>query len=184
MSELDENDDKLVAKLRALPSEGTEPDWNQLAQRIHASLPSEVHRPWWRTLLQPRWLAPILAGAVGLGALVVIETRSTEKSVPHEVAMLHDASVEDSAHTDETDDVALDTPTSADMLLWLDGAEVAIDSAAEDVLDVDDLLLGQSTERAEGLMTTDDSWVDGLDDADVAALDQWLDQQTAKKKKG
>ncbi|HEY4059576.1 MAG TPA: hypothetical protein VGM39_23325, partial [Kofleriaceae bacterium] len=76
---LTDADEALVAKLRAMPGEGTEPDWNQLAQRIHAALPAEVHRPWWRTLLQPRWLAPILAGAVGIGAFAVIVTRTTER---------------------------------------------------------------------------------------------------------
>lgn len=182
MSELDDKDNELVAKLRALPGEGTEPDWNQLAQRIHASLPAEIRRPWWRTLLQPRWLAPILAGAVGLTAVAVIATRTPETHAPV-VAIQHDAGI-DASREDETD-VASEDEGAGDMLLWLDGTDVAVDSGADDALDVDDLLLGESTERAEGLLTTDDSWVDDLDDTDVAAVDRWIDQQMmTRKKKG
>jgi hypothetical protein len=184
---LTDADEALVAKLRAMPGEGTEPDWNQLAQRIHAALPAEVHRPWWRTLLQPRWLAPILAGAVGIGAFaVILHSGSGEQPAP--IAVMHDAphdaSVEstDEASADDADDDIAMSDEPGDMMLWLDGADVAVDSKAVDAIEVDDLLLGKSTERPEGLLTTDDSWVDGLDDSDVAAVDRMLDAQMKKKK--
>src|SRR4051812_39433380 len=46
----------LLDQLRALPHEGSEPDWVAMERSIRQAVGDAVPRPWWRNW---RWLAPL-----------------------------------------------------------------------------------------------------------------------------
>src|SRR5689334_11413347 len=78
MSELDDEDLALVNKLRALPPEGVEPDWQKLEAAIRAEVGDEAPRPWWRNW---RWIVPIWALATTAAvALLVTRDAPVEKT--------------------------------------------------------------------------------------------------------
>src|SRR3954454_2205349 len=80
MNDLDDQDRELIAKLRALPPEGVEPDWQKLEAAIRAEVGDEAPRPWWRNW---RWIVPIWALATTAAvALLVARDHPIEKTAP------------------------------------------------------------------------------------------------------
>ena len=57
MSPRDE-DDELIAKLKALPPEGQEPDWQKLEAAIRAQVGDRAPVVWWRNW---KWIVPMWA---------------------------------------------------------------------------------------------------------------------------
>lgn len=161
--ELSDDEQQLVARLRALPGEGREPDWTQLEREIHAAVGPQIPLPWWRQL---RWLVPLGA----LGALAVILVIVSGQREPAQVAVVaHDAAV--AAPTVET--------RQPDTAVWLDGQAVEVgDEVDPSVLIYDDVEDGDAI-AGTGLLPADDlRWVDALDDRALDRAEHWL------KKKG
>src|SRR6478735_2549542 len=78
-AELDHEDRALVAKLRELPPEGTEPDWQALEAAIRAEVGNESPRPWWRNW---RWIVPVWALAT-TAAVALLVSRGGSSSEIH-----------------------------------------------------------------------------------------------------
>lgn len=165
----------LLGTLRELPGEGGEPNWTAMERAISSKVGPTVPRPWWR----PAWrlLVPITALAIAATAAVFyLRTTDVTPNVPDEpTAAAIDAGVADPG-TDEAPEIAL----------WLDGEDILVDESAEDLLDVDGMLLGQDDRMIEGLLPMVDlAWVDELDDEDIAAAEDLLadDSLTNKRKR-
>ena len=157
----------LVAKLRALPGEGREPDWAQLEREISLAVGPRVPLPWWRNW---RWLVPA-AGLAGLAAIALIVFHHHGEPV---VAVApHDAG--EPAPVAETA-----PPTSADTALWLDGQAVDVGNVDPTQLLLDDTDAGDELADDSGnLLPADDlRWIDSLDDHALDRAEHWL------KKKG
>lgn len=164
--ELDDDDRALVDRLRALPPEGEEPDWQRLSAAIRAEVGTRAPRPWWRSW---QWLAPIAAlAATAALAFFVIERRSDEPVKPPGPApIVHD----------ETPPPA---PADDTTMVWLDGEAVGVDEDLAPALDEIDedarrALRTDGTYSSGGILPASDlSWVDDLDDSDLASAEQWL----------
>ena len=147
-AQLDADDESLVARLRALPSEGAEPDWAVLERSIRDAVGPSVPRPWWRRW---RWIVPIGALAATAAALLLW--------------LRHPAS-EPAPLTPETA-----TPT---MAFWLDGQIIEVDESAPVALpDASDELATEGS--GDGFLPADDlGWIDSLDDKALDRADAWL----------
>lgn len=168
-ADLEPEDHALVAKLRALPGEGREPDWAQLEREIARAVGTSVPVPWWRNW---RWLVPT-AALTGVAVILVIVMRQHPAPV---VAV----EVRDAGAPAPIAEAAPPVAPSEDTTLWLDGQAV-------DVRDVDptQLLLDDVDETDEvaddsgTLLPADDlGWIDSLDDRALDRAEHWL------KKKG
>ena len=147
----------LLGQLRALPPEGTEPDWTAMERSISIAVGPRVPRPWWS--ISWRWAIPVIAcGATAIA--VVIASRPEAGPAPL-------------AHVESPRPVAAPAPPSLAAgalapMVYLDGEAMDIEaidaidpleaeamdfdgSAAADVADEDSLLGGEH-------------WVDHLDD--------------------
>lgn len=166
--ELDDDDRALVDRLRRLPPEGEEPDWQKLAAAIRAEVGTAAPRPWWRSW---QWLVPIgaLAATAAL-AFIVLERRTddepTRSPAPSPIVMPLVPSPAPAA--------------SEPSLVWLDGEAVELDdnlAPALDELDEDArrALRTDDTDVTGGILPASNlSWVDELDDTDLASAEQWL----------
>ena len=76
--ELDDSEREIVAKLRALPPEGNEPDWQQLAASIRAEVGDRAPTVWWRNW---KWIVPIWALAT-TAAVALIVLRNHHETPP------------------------------------------------------------------------------------------------------
>src|SRR6478735_559545 len=124
-AELDHEDRALVAKLRELPPEGTEPDWQALEAAIHAEVGDEAPRPWWRNW---RWIVPVWALAT-TAAVALLLSRAhhdvpTPTPTPQPIAR----------------PAAVTPPPPATQesapAVWLDGEPVEIDDVEIEIPDV------------------------------------------------
>src|SRR3954469_9978333 len=88
-NQLDDDDRALIAKLKALPPEGKEPDWQQLAASIRAEVGDAAPAPWWRNW---RWIVPVWALATTAVVTLVVthghgqaaHDQAISTSVPHD----------------------------------------------------------------------------------------------------
>ncbi|HET9989991.1 MAG TPA: hypothetical protein VFQ65_15780 [Kofleriaceae bacterium] len=158
----------LVAKLRALPGEGREPDWSQLEREIAGAVGPRVPLPWWRTW---RWLVP----AAGLAALAVIALFVMHHPTAPTVAVTRPDAGSAPAPVAEAA-----PPTSADTALWLDGQAVDVGDVDPTLLLLDDSDGADELADDSGtLLPADDlRWIDSLDDHALDRAEHWL------KKKG
>jgi hypothetical protein len=164
--ELDDDDRALVERLRRLPPEGEEPDWQKLAAAIRAEVGTTAPRPWWRSW---QWLVPIgaLAATAAL-AFIVLERRTHDEPprAPSPIVMPL---------------VPAPAPAASEStLVWLDGEAVELDDALAPALDELDeearrALRTDDTDVTGGILPASNlSWVDELDDTDLASAEQWL----------
>jgi hypothetical protein len=166
--ELEAEDHALVAKLRALPGEGREPDWAQLERDIALAVGPRVPLPWWRTW---RWLVPAaaLAGVAAI-ALVVVRHHPT----PAVAVVVPDAREPIAVATQPP------APTAEDSTLWLDGQAVDVGDVDPTQLLLDDVDETDALADDTGtLLPADDlGWIDSLDEHALDRAEHWL------KKKG
>lgn len=155
----------LLDRLRSLPPEGAEPDWTAMERAIRAEVGEAVPRSWWRPAW--RWLVPAtaLALAAAVFALWIQERAPGEQP---RVALPADAGMPPAPEASER----------TTMSLWLDGHEVEVDLAADELLEADtdaeDNPLGEDG-LTEGLLPVDNlAWIDELDLDDVDVADAWL----------
>src|SRR5438445_6944292 len=76
--ELDGEDREILAKLRALPPEGNEPDWQQLEASIRAEVGDRAPTVWWRNW---KWIVPIWALAT-TAAIALLVLRGHHDDAP------------------------------------------------------------------------------------------------------
>jgi hypothetical protein len=155
---------EMIDRLRSLPPEGTEPDWRAMERAIREEVGDVVPRPWWQPAW--RWLVPaaMLTLAAAVFALWIRDPAPADRA--QVVAVPVDA---------ETPVVVPDEIAATTMPLWLDGQEVEIDLAAEQLLDVDPALIGEDDSLSPGLLPVDNlAWIDELDVEDVDVADDWL----------
>ena len=148
-NELEPEDRALIQKMRALPREGNEPDWNEMARAIHRAVehaPKRRRWHWWFALV------PIAAAA----AAMLLWMRSS-REVPFEIHV--------------------PVPQVQTAELWLDGEPLDVDAvdpgalpeappAPDEIANGDDLL-GAPVFGA----------VDQLDDNELERAERWLDRK-------
>lgn len=154
----------LLDQLRALPPEGTEPDFAAMERAIRAEVGAQVPRPWWRAAW--RWLVPAAALTLAAAVLALWIQRRAPESQPI-AARPVDAGVEVAPAADEIETMAL----------WLDGDAIEIELATEelDLLEDDDAELGAEDGLTPGLLPVDNlAWIDELDIEDVDVAEAFL----------
>jgi hypothetical protein len=156
----------VLDRLRALPPEGTEPDWTAMEASIRNAVGREVPRPWWRSW---RWLAPAATLAT---AMVVLLTVWAHPQAIVPATAVPRADLPHAPPADRGDDV---------VALWLDGDEVDVDLSASDMLgdsgaaDDDEPAWTERDDAEPGLLPSAGlAWVDRLDDAAIARAERWL----------
>jgi hypothetical protein len=170
--ELDDGDQKLIRTLRALPGEGSEPDWNALERSIREAVGPGVPRPWFKKW---QWLVPIGALAVtAAAALLWLHRPEPEPTAPPQAALPAPSVTEPAA-----------TPEPA-MAVWLDGKIIDLDEVDPSaILDDDDdraaqhaLATDDGSGLAGGILPAGDlGWIDGLDDKALDRAEQWLEKR-------
>lgn len=149
----------LIHQLRALPPEGSEPDWRAMRARIAKAI-DEAPRPWWR-----RWFVPVAGIAVVVGAALLLVTVRHEDAPAPQPPVAVKTPVVDAAVPAVP---AVPAPATE---LWLDGQLV-------DVGDVDPEALFGDLETPDTLADdTTDLTVDQLDDKALDNLDRWLERK-------
>jgi anti-sigma-K factor RskA len=151
----------MIGALRDLPAEGTEPDWTAMERAIRAQVPDDVPRQWWRPVW--RWLVPVTAVAtMATIALLAFGEREREQPVREPIAVVVDAGVE--------------SPVAAPVehvAVHLDGEDIVLEATDDELLDVDEMLLGEGDMDVPGLLSSDDlAWIDDLDDDAAAFAEQ------------
>jgi hypothetical protein len=158
----------MLDQLRALPPEGTEPDWGAMERSIqhavHQAGGRDVPRVWWRSW---KWLAPTTTLATAMIVLLVMWARPQ--------AMVQPTGLDRLAPTPRA------TIGDDFVPLWLDGAEVDVDLSASELLgdaapgDDDPAMPDGAADADPGLLpSTDLAWVDRLDDAALVRAERWL----------
>lgn len=161
--DLDTEDRALVSKLRELPPEGNEPDWQELEAAIRAQVGAEAPQPWWRNW---RWIVPVWALATTAVIALVVLRSSTPAH--HAVAPSHfDAGVTEPPAAASTD------------VMWLDGELVELDDVPGSALDELDgaarAALAPEGDVTGGILPVADyGWIDELDDEALVAAEDWL----------
>src|SRR3712207_2707247 len=126
--ELDAEDRALVAKLRELLPEGTEPDWRAMEAAIRAQVGDDSPRPWWRNW---RWIVPVWALATTAVIAIVLMRADEPARVVAPTAIDAGAPLAPSPAPAEE---------AAPVAMWLDGEVIELDDvpgAALDDLDED-----------------------------------------------
>ncbi len=159
----------LLGTLRALPDEGTEPDWAKMERAIRDEVGDSVPRSWWRGW---RWLIPVGALAIS-GAVLALVLRTPDVDLAPTATHATDAGVASVAPT-----------ASQTVPLWLDGSEIEVELDAAELLDLHldlhlDLDLDEDAietgNAGTGLLPSSDlAWLDELGDDDMAAAEAWL----------
>jgi hypothetical protein len=162
----------LIQRLRALPPEGDEPDWSAMERAIREAVGDAVPRPWWR-----RWTAilPATTFVTAMAVLLLVLWGRGARVVEAPLAVPAHAPAPASGHPAEPDAAGGNVVT-----LWLDGAEVEVDTAPVAEAPDDDA-------SDDGLLPGSDlAWVDRLDDAALDRAERWLDarQEIPARKKG
>jgi hypothetical protein len=162
---------QMIDQLRALPAEGSEPDWRALERRIAGAVDA-AKPPWWR-----RWL--VIAPVGALGALAVAAAALLWLHHAPDEAKPAPLAVTTPAHPEHHDAAPVPPPAPAESNeVWIDGKFV-------DVSDVDpDLLLDDTDEPAADvadedalLPASDLGWVDQLDDRALDRAEHWLERK-------
>ncbi len=147
----------ILAQLRALPDEGTEPDWAAMQKSIGLAVGDAVPRPWWS--ISWRWALPVVACATAAIAIVVMTRPDAEPSPV--------------AHVEAPRPI--EAPREAAPVIYLDGEALdveKIDPAVLDDLDTPNI-------ADEDNLLPNDQWVDQLDDRALGHAERVL----AKRKK-
>ncbi|MBV8760237.1 MAG: hypothetical protein JO257_23300 [Deltaproteobacteria bacterium] len=147
----------MIQQLRALPPEGTEPDWRALQARI-AKAVDDAPRPWWR-----RWFVPVGGLVVIVGAALLLVTMRHDDQPARAPAPIA------TAKAPVIDAAAVPVPQAQPTELWLDGQIVDVGDADPEAL-FDDLDVPDAV--ADDTLT-----VDELDDKALDNLDRWLERK-------
>jgi hypothetical protein len=70
------------------------------------------------------------------------------------------------------------TPVESQIAVRLDGEDILLEDVDDEMLEVDEMLLGEGEAGGSGLLSSDDlAWIDELDDDDAAFAEKWLDER-------
>ena len=160
---------ELLGQLRALPSEGAEPDWSVLEREIRLAVgpqvPDSRASAWWRKL---RWLVP--ASAVVVSAAVVLLVMNHSHGIP--IAPI----TEPQTHVPEQ------APAADTTALWLDGQAVELDDSFDPSVLYDDDGTEQLADDSHALLPVDNlQWLDSLDERALDRAEHWLDHEKHSK---
>jgi hypothetical protein len=147
----------MIDQLRALPPEGSEPDWRALERRIAGAVDA-IQPPWWR-----RFVLPIGLFAVGATALAVYLHRTPPVETAHPVAVV-------------VPDAPVPAPPAESTEIWINGHLLDIGDVDPDAVDDPE----EPTDLAdeESLLPASDlGWVDRLDDGAIDRAEHWLDRK-------
>src|SRR3954469_1205816 len=167
-NQLDDDDRALIAKLKALPPEGKEPDWQQLAASIRAEVGDAAPAPWWRNW---RWIIPVWA----LATTAVVTLVVTHHHRPaHEQTSAH---VIPDARTETTEPEQTPVAQEPAPTIWLDGEPVDLDEVDDSALEAIGETEAPSPDdqtHQDMLPVTDLGWIDQLDDRGLDQVEKWL----------
>lgn len=168
--DLEDGEQQLVRQLRALPREGTEPDWAVLEREIRLAVGPQVPTSWWRKL---RWLVP--AGVIVTGAavaLLVMNQRGVVGMEPTTSQLVRD----------EVPHVVRELPSVDTTALWLDGHAVEVDDDFDPSTLYNDDGSEELADDSNALLPVDNlQWIDSLDDRALDRAEHWLDHEKHKK---
>jgi hypothetical protein len=153
----------MIDQLRALPPEGSEPDWRAMERRIAAAV-DEIKPPWWR-----RWfvIAPVSMVAVAAAALVWLHHAPEQPTSTPVAVATHDAAVPAQPATAPAESTEV----------WLDGKFVDVGDVDPDLLDESDEPASDVADEDVLLPPTDLGWVDQLDDHALDRAEHWLERK-------
>lgn len=154
-----DDDREIVAKLRALPPEGNEPDWQKLEAAIRAEVGDRAPTVWWRNW---RWIVPIWALATTAAVALIVLHNHHEPPVPTLTTTTH----QEQPVTPVPEQHATTARAPA---MWLGGEAVDID-------DLDEQSLDDLDQAARDAMGSDDVSLEDLDDAGLDQLEDWLEK--------
>jgi hypothetical protein len=147
---------ELLGQLRALPNEGTEPDWNVLEREIRLAVGPQVPTSWWRKL---RWLVMLLVMNHSHGIPIAPITEPQQLPVH-------------AAEAPEVDTTAI----------WLDGQAVELDNNFDPSVLYDDDGTEQLADDSHALLPVDNlQWLDALDEHALDRAEHWLDHKKHAK---
>ncbi len=152
---------ELIAQLRALPGEGTEPDWSALEREIRISVGPQVpsRRPWLR------WLVP--GAALALGAAIALMV--VHPAVPARAPV---------AVPERTPAGQVALPEA----IYLDGEAVDVGDVDPGVL-IEDDGSGEALADDSGLLPAQNlEWIDTLDEHALDRAEAWLDHEKGHTK--
>jgi hypothetical protein len=157
---------ELLGQLRALPNEGTEPDWNVLEREIRLAVGPQVPTSWWRKL---RWLVP--ASAIAVSAAVVLLVMNHSHGIPI-APITEPQQLPVQAEAPEVDTTAI----------WLDGHAVELDNNFDPSVLYDDDGTEQLADDSHALLPVDNlQWLDSLDEHALDRAEHWLDHKKHAK---
>ena len=155
MSPLDNEDEEIIAKLKALPPEGEEPDWQKLEAAIRAQVGDRAPTVWWRNW---KWIVPIWALATTAAiALIVLRDHREAPPPQHAVTIPH--------HEPAPTRTVTNAPA-----VWLDGDALNID-------EIDDASLDVLDQAARDALDSDEVSLEDLDADALDRLEDWLDKE-------
>jgi len=162
----------LISTLRDLPGEGTEPDWTAMERAIRVEVGPDVPRQWWRPMW--RWLVPLTA--IATMATIAILAFGGGREEPLDMRTPIAATVDAGMASPEP---APAPPAAESVAIHLDGEDILLQASDDDLLEVDDMLLGEGGDAGvQGLLSSDDlAWIDDLDEDDAAFAEKWLDER-------
>ena len=159
----------LIGQLRALPTEGAEPDWSALERKIRIAVGPQVPSGWRRPWL--RWLLPVGALAVGAAIVMLIAQPAHPVVAPAPVA----------EQTPETAPAGVEEQAPA-AALWLDGEAVEVGDVDPSAL-IEDDGSGEALADDSGLLPASNlDWIDSLDEHALDRAEAWLDHKKGHKK--
>ena len=150
----EDDDNELIAKLKALPPEGNEPDWQKLEAAIRAQVGDRAPSPWWRNW---KWIVPVWALATTAALALIVMMRAGDEAPPPKHAV-----------TTHERDVAPEPVKTNAPAMWLDGEALNID-------DIDDSSLDELDQAAREVLDADDVNLDELDEAALDEIEHWLE---------
>ncbi|HTL34061.1 MAG TPA: hypothetical protein VL326_13090 [Kofleriaceae bacterium] len=153
----DKEDAALIARIKALPPQGKEPDWQKLEAAIRAEVGDRAPVVWWRNW---KWIVPVWALATTTAVALIILQRHHEPSQPQHAVTT----------PDHRDSEPAPRPVTNAPAMWLDGEALNLD-------DVDDASLDNLDQAAREVLDTDEVQLDDLDDQALDDLEQWLDKE-------
>ncbi|CAN5478420.1 hypothetical protein BH11MYX1_BH11MYX1_18270 [soil metagenome] len=169
----------LIGQLRALPSEGSEPDWSVLEREIRIAVGPQVPGGWRQPWL--RWLIPV--GALVAGVAIVLLIAHPHRQGVVEPAPRPSAERSPVAAPPAAQDRA---PSEA---IWLDGEAVDLGDVDPSFLINDDDKDDKDDDKGDALAddsgvlpTTNLDWIDALDERALDRAEAWLDHEKGHKK--
>jgi anti-sigma factor RsiW len=175
---------ELLGKLRELPPAAGEPDWAALERSIGEACGPEVPRSWWRRFGW-RWVVPGLTLAIGAALAMLLLRAPSRDGGPGSGPGPGDDPRTQLAGRERARPAVREAAPHAEgtLALWLDGEDVEVELAAEDL---PDLPWEGDQDQADLLPAADLAWIDELEGEALERAEAWLKEppkQPARRKR-